>query len=58
MKIESGDYLEEEIKSFLTSVKEEGERQPLVPGEAGIRALQVALEITNQLRSTTQNSAG
>ena len=56
LKIESGDSLEEEIKSFLTSVKEK--RQPLVPGEAGIRALQVALEITNQLRSTTQNSAG
>jgi len=51
LKIESGDSLEEEIKSFLTSVKEK--RQPLVPGEAGIRALQVALEITNQLRSTT-----
>ena len=56
LKIESGDSLEAEIKSFLTSVKEK--RQPLVPGEAGIRALQVALEITNQLRSTTQNSAG
>jgi len=56
LKIESGDSLEEEIKSFLTSVKLQ--RQPLVPGEAGIRALQVALEITNQLRSTTQNSAG
>jgi predicted dehydrogenase len=56
LKIESGDSLEEEIKSFLTSIKEE--RQPLVSGEAGIRALQVALEITNQLRSTTQNSAG
>ena len=56
LKIESGDSLEEEIKSFLTSVKEK--RQPLVPGEAGIRALQVALEITNQLRSTTKNSAG
>ena len=56
LKIESGDSLEEEIKSFLTSVKQN--RKPLVPGEAGIRALQVALEITNQLRSTTQNSAG
>jgi predicted dehydrogenase len=50
LKIESGDSLEEEIKSFLTSVKQN--RKPLVPGEAGIRALQVALEITNQLRST------
>ena len=56
LKIESGDSLEEEIKSFLASVKHK--RKPLVPGEAGIRALQVALEITNQLRSTTQNSAG
>lgn len=51
LKIESKDSLEEEIKSFLASIKHK--RKPLVPGEAGIRALQVALEITNQLRSTT-----
>ena len=51
LKIESKDSLEEEIKSFLSSIKHK--REPLVPGEAGIRALQVALEITNQLRSTT-----
>lgn len=51
LKIESKDSLEEEIKSFLSSIK--NKREPLVPGEAGIRALQVALEITNQLRSTT-----
>ena len=51
LKIESKDSLEEEIKSFLSSIKHK--RKPLVPGEAGIRALQVALEITNQLRSTT-----
>jgi predicted dehydrogenase len=51
LKIESKDSLEEEIKSFLSSIKHN--REPLVPGEAGIRALQVALEITHQLRSTT-----
>jgi predicted dehydrogenase len=56
LHIEPGDSLEEEIKSFLTSV--EKNRTPSVPGEAGIRALKVALEITNQLKRTTQGIVG
>jgi len=56
LHIEPGDSLEEEIKSFLTSV--EKNCKPSVPGEAGIRALKVALEITNQLKRTTQGIVG
>jgi predicted dehydrogenase len=56
LKIEPGDSLEEEIKSFLTAVRTN--RKPSVPGEAGIRALKVALEITNQLKRTTQSIVG
>jgi len=56
LRIEPGDSLKEEIKSFLTSVRTKGE--PSVPGEAGIRALNVALEITNQLKRTTQDIVG
>ena len=56
LQIEPGDSLEEEIKSFLTAVRTH--RKPSVPGEAGIRALKVALEITNQLKRTTRNIAG
>jgi predicted dehydrogenase len=56
LQIEPGDSLEEEIKSFLTAVRTN--RKPSVPGEAGIRALKVALEITNQLKRTTQGIVG
>lgn len=56
LKIEPGDSLQEEIKSFLRAVSQNS--APPVPGEAGIRALRVALEITNQLKRTTQGIVG
>jgi predicted dehydrogenase len=52
LEIESKDSLEEEIKSFLKAVAQKS--KPLVPGEAGLRALRVALEIANQLRTDTR----
>lgn len=54
--IEPKDSLEEEIKSFLKAVKQKS--TPLVSGEAGIRALKVALEITKQLRTDTRRIVG
>jgi len=56
LDIDPKDSLEEEIKSFLESIIHR--RKPLVPGEAGLRALKVALEIANQLRIDTQRIAG
>jgi predicted dehydrogenase len=55
LEIETKDSLEEEIKSFLAAVKQKS--TPLVSGEAGKRALKVALEIANQLRIDTQKIA-
>ena len=52
LEIEPRDSLEEEIKSFLKAVKQKS--TPLVPGEVGKRALKVALEIANQLRTDTR----
>lgn len=52
LEIKSKDSLEEEIKSFLKAVTQKS--KPLVPGEAGKRALRVALEIANQLRTDTR----
>jgi len=52
LTIEPGDSLAEEIKSFLTAVKHGS--PPPVPGEAGMRALKVALEITDQVMNTTR----
>lgn len=52
LEIEPKDSLEEEIKSFLKAVMQKN-RTP-VSGEAGRRALKVALEIANQLRIDTQ----
>ena len=46
---ESGDALLEEIKHFIKCIQT-GEN-PLVPGEAGRRALQTALQITDLLKS-------
>jgi len=56
LEIKPKDSLEEEIKSFLKAVKQKS--VPPVPGEAGIRALKVALEIANQLRIDTQRIIG
>lgn len=52
LAIEPRDSLQEEIKSFLTAVKHRS--PPPVPGEAGMRALKVALEITDQVMNTTR----
>jgi len=56
LRIDPKDSLEEEIKSFLEAITHK--KKPLVPGEAGLRALKVALEIANQLRIDTQRIAG
>ena len=52
LAIEPGDSLQHEIKSFLTAVSQRS--APPVPGEAGMRALKVALEITEQIKNTTR----
>ncbi len=52
LAIEPGDSLRDEIKAFLTAVRQRS--IPPVPGEAGMRALKVALEITDQIKNTTR----
>ena len=52
LSIEPGDSLRDEIKAFLTAVRQRS--IPPVPGEAGMRALKVALEITEQIKNTTR----
>lgn len=46
-QFENGDALMEEIRHFLDCIRDQ--RQPLVPGEAGKRALETAIEITKLL---------
>jgi predicted dehydrogenase len=50
---ENGDALREEIRHFVTCIRER--REPLVPGEAGRRALATAIEITRLLRNETRS---
>lgn len=52
LPIEPGDSLQHEIKAFLNAVRQRS--APPVPGEAGMRALKVALEITEQIKNTTR----
>jgi len=52
LAIEPGDSLQQEIKAFLGAVRQRS--APPVPGEAGMRALKVALEITEQIKNTTR----
>jgi predicted dehydrogenase len=52
LPIEHGDSLQQEIKAFLAAVRQRS--APPVPGEAGMRALKVALEITEQIQNTTR----
>jgi predicted dehydrogenase len=52
LAIEPGDSLQQEIKAFLAAVRQRS--APPVPGEAGMRALKVALEITEQKKNTTR----
>jgi predicted dehydrogenase len=45
---EQGDALKAEIESFLSCIREG--RPPVVDGEAGLRALETAMRITEQVR--------
>jgi predicted dehydrogenase len=47
LEIQDGDALADEIDSFLESV--ESRRSPLVSGEEGLRALEIASMISEQL---------
>ncbi len=47
---EAGDALAAEIESFLECIR--SGRQPVVGGEAGLRALETAIRITEQVRHT------
>jgi predicted dehydrogenase len=46
--LEPGDALQAEIDSFLTCIRES--RSPVVTGEAGLRALETAIRVTEQVR--------
>jgi predicted dehydrogenase len=48
---EHGDALKSEIESFLECIR--GGREPVVSGEAGLRALETAIRITEQVRSAS-----
>ena len=48
--IAKAEPLKLELESFAACVREQ--RQPLVDGEAAIRALELAFEITRQIRAT------
>ena len=50
--LEQGDALKAEIESFLACVRSGG--QPVVSGEDGLRALETALRITEQVRAGRQ----
>jgi predicted dehydrogenase len=53
--LEQGDALKAEIESFLACVRSGG--QPVVSGEDGLRALETALRITEQVRAGRQGGA-
>jgi predicted dehydrogenase len=54
--LEAGDALQAEIDSFLSCIREK--RAPVVTGEAGLRALETALRITEQVeRSLAERAA-
>jgi predicted dehydrogenase len=54
--LEAGDALKAEIDSFLSCIREN--RSPVVTGEAGLRALETALRITEQVeRALTERAA-
>jgi predicted dehydrogenase len=55
--LEPGDALKAEVDSFLECIR--AGRAPVVPGEAGLRALETALHITEQVqRSLAARAAG
>jgi len=49
---EPGDALKAEIESFLTCIRQG--RPPVVSGEAGLAALQTAMQITAQVQRSRQ----
>jgi predicted dehydrogenase len=51
---DSGDALKAEIESFLDCIRTG--RPPVVPGEAGMRALETAMRITEQVERSTRRS--
>ncbi len=55
MAFDKGDALDDELKSFVDSVKHR--RQPLVTGQMGRDALKIALSIMEQIQETGQQLA-
>jgi predicted dehydrogenase len=53
--LEPGDALKAEIDSFLACIREQ--RAPVVPGEAGLRALETAMRITEQVNRSLATRA-
>jgi predicted dehydrogenase len=53
LKFDKGDALDDELKSFVDSVKHR--RQPLVTGQMGRDALKTALSIMAQIKKTSQH---
>jgi predicted dehydrogenase len=53
--LEPGDALKAEIDSFLACIREQ--RPPVVPGEAGLRALETAMRITEQVNRSLATRA-
>ena len=47
--LEQGDALKSEIESFLECIR--NERRPVVSGEDGLRALETAIRITEQVHA-------
>ena len=47
--LEQGDALKSEIESFLDCIR--NERRPVVSGEDGLRALETAIRITEQVHA-------
>lgn len=55
LKMRKAEPLERELVSFLECIR--SGREPLVPGEHGLRALRAALEIQEQIRARLANPA-
>jgi predicted dehydrogenase len=53
LKFDKGDALDDEIKSFVQSVKHR--RSPLVTGQMGRDALKTALTIMTQIQETSRH---
>ena len=53
LNFDKGDALDDELKSFVQSVKHR--REPLVTGQMGRDALKTALSIMAQIQETSQH---